>query len=67
MDGRIIREEKERRRKFARNITPRPPKADANSQDVSDPEPEPEREANTAVGFLPKNIVQMLEAKEKFE
>lgn len=64
--GRVIREEKERRRKWAQNITPRPSKAGKNSQDVSGTDTEPQRESNTAAGFLPDNIVQMLAAREKY-
>ncbi|XP_061374489.1 uncharacterized protein LOC133316723 [Gastrolobium bilobum] len=58
--ARVVRERKERRRKLAQS---RPSKADENSQDVSGTEPQ--QESNTAAGFLPDNIVQMLAAREK--
>ncbi|CAJ1929839.1 unnamed protein product [Sphenostylis stenocarpa] len=61
--SRVLREGKERRRKWAQNITPRPSKAVEKSQKVKDSEPH--EEPNTADGFLPQNIVQMLAAREK--
>ncbi|XP_027359695.1 uncharacterized protein LOC113868386 [Abrus precatorius] len=61
--ARVVWEGKERRRKWAQKITPRPPKASEKSQDVSGTEPQ--QESNTAAGFLPDNIVQMLAAREK--
>lgn len=60
---RVVREGKERRRKWAQKITPRPSKAGEKSQDVEDTEPQ--QESNTAAGFLPESIVQMLAAREK--
>jgi hypothetical protein len=79
--GRVITEEKERRRKWAQNITPRPSKAVKKSRDaprtVSEEEPETAKKSqdisrtesqhkpNTAAGFVPKNIVDMLAAREK--
>ncbi|CAJ2646279.1 hypothetical protein L195_g005879 [Trifolium pratense] len=78
---RVNTKEKERRRKWAQNITPRPSKAVKKSQDVSITESEEEpktakksrdtsrtesqQKPNTAVGFLPQNIVDMLAAREK--
>lgn len=64
MPGRVIREEKKRRRKWAQNITPRPSNAREKSQDISGTKPQ--QEPNTAAGFLPDNIVQMLAAQEKY-
>ncbi|MCH85972.1 hypothetical protein A2U01_0006825 [Trifolium medium] len=78
--GRVNTEEKERRRKWAQNITPRPSKAVKKSRDISTTESEEEpktakksrdisrtesqQKLNTAVGFLPQNIVDMLAARE---
>lgn len=64
MTGRVVREGKERRRRWAQKITPRPSKAGKKSEDVEDSEPQ--QESNTAAGFLPDNIVQMLAAREKY-
>ncbi|KAG5061143.1 hypothetical protein JHK87_002172 [Glycine soja] len=61
--ARVVREGKERRRRWAQKITPRPSKAGKKSEDVEDSEPQ--QESNTAAGFLPDNIVQMLAAREK--
>ncbi|BAU00161.1 hypothetical protein VIGAN_10172800 [Vigna angularis var. angularis] len=60
--SRVVREAKERRRKWAQNITPRPSKAGKNSQIVIDSEPPQKLKA--ADGFLPEDIVQMLAARE---
>ncbi|CAL5187948.1 unnamed protein product [Lathyrus oleraceus] len=74
---RVNTEEKERRRKWAQKITPRPSKAAKKSQGVSITEsqeepndaaefhPESIVQRNKAVGFLPKSIVEMLAAREK--
>lgn len=62
--ARVVREGKERRRKWAQKITPRPSKAGEKSQDVSDSDPHQESNTTTA-GFLPESIVQMLAAREK--
>lgn len=62
--GRVVREAKERRRKWAQNITPRPSKAGKKSQIVIDSEPQQKPKA--ADGFLPEDIVQMLAAREKY-
>lgn len=68
---RVNIEEKERRRKWAQNLTPRPSKATKKSRDTSnteseqEPNTESQQKPNTAVGFLPKSIVEMLAAKEK--
>lgn len=64
LPDRVVHKEKERRRKWAQNLTPRPSKAVKNSKDVSGTEPQ--QESNTAAGFLPDNIVQMLAAREKY-
>ncbi|TKY70522.1 hypothetical protein E2542_SST06812 [Spatholobus suberectus] len=61
--ARVVRERKERRRRWAQKITPRPSKAGEKSQDLS--ASEPQQESNTTSGFLPDNIVQMLAAREK--
>ncbi|QCD90960.1 uncharacterized protein LOC114169033 [Vigna unguiculata] len=60
--SRVVREAKERRRKWAQNITPRPSKAGKISQNVIDSEPQQKPKA--ADGFLPEDIVQMLAARE---
>ncbi|WJX60840.1 hypothetical protein P8452_45998 [Trifolium repens] len=78
---RVNTADKERRRKWAQNITPRPSKAVKKSRDAprTESEEEPEtanksqdisrtespQKPNTAMGFLPKNIVDMLAAREK--
>lgn len=64
MNGRVVREAKERRRKWAQNITPRPSKAGKKSKNVIDSETE--QKPNTADGFLPEDIVQMLAARERY-
>ncbi|KAK7406610.1 hypothetical protein VNO78_08239 [Psophocarpus tetragonolobus] len=62
--ARVVREGKERRRRWAQKLTPRPTKTVEKSQDVDGSEPQ--QESNTTVaGFLPDNIVQMLAAREK--
>ncbi|RDX68723.1 hypothetical protein CR513_52256 [Mucuna pruriens] len=61
--ARVVREGKERRRRWAQKLTPRPSKAGEKSQDVEGSEPL--QESNTAAGFLPDSIVQMLAAREK--
>ncbi|XP_020217816.1 uncharacterized protein LOC109801213 [Cajanus cajan] len=61
--ARVVREGKERRRRWAEKLTPRPSKADEKSQEES--ASEPQQESNTAAGFLPDSIVQMLAAREK--
>lgn len=78
LGGRVNTEEKERRRKWAQKITPRPSKAAKKSQGVSITEsqeepndaaefhPESIVQRNKAVGFLPKSIVEMLAAREKY-
>ncbi|WVZ09330.1 hypothetical protein V8G54_013860, partial [Vigna mungo] len=63
--GRVVREAKERRRKWAQNITPRPSKAGKKSQIVIDSEPQQKPKA--ADGFLPEDIVQMLAARENLK
>lgn len=71
LHGRVNIEEKERRRKWAQNLTPRPSKATKKSRDTSnteseqEPNTESQQKPNTAVEFLPKSIVEMLAAKEK--
>ncbi|ESW28850.1 hypothetical protein PHAVU_002G023300 [Phaseolus vulgaris] len=60
--SRVVREAKERRRKWSQNITPRPSKAGKKAQNVIDSEPQ--QKPNTADGFLPEDIVQMLAARE---
>ncbi|KAL2348442.1 hypothetical protein Fmac_002442 [Flemingia macrophylla] len=61
--ARVVLEGKERRRKWAKKLTPRPSKAGEKSEDVSGTEPQ--EESNTAAGFLPESIVQMLASREK--
>lgn len=73
--GRVNTEEKERRRKWAQKLTPKPSKAAKKSVSIAESEEEPNDDAgflpesivqrNKAVGFLPKNIVEMLAAREK--
>lgn len=80
LHGRVNIEEKERRRKWAQKLTPRPSKATKKSRDISKTESEQElnteksedvsntesqQKPNASVGFLPKSIVDMLAAKEK--
>lgn len=60
---RVKHEGKELRRKRAQNMTRQPSKASKKSQDVSITE-SPQK-PNTAAGFLPEHIVQMLAAREK--
>ncbi|XP_054810273.1 uncharacterized protein LOC129311826 [Prosopis cineraria] len=62
---RLIREKKERRRKLAQRLTPRPSKSSKDSQDVSETETETEQVSTEDAGFLPDDIVQMLAAGEK--
>ncbi|KAF7809777.1 uncharacterized protein G2W53_036520 [Senna tora] len=60
--ARVVREGKERRRKWAQRLTPRPSKTSKDSQDVSGAETQ---QVSTAdAGLLPDNVVQMLAARE---
>lgn len=61
--ARVLREGKQRRRKWAQRITPRPSKKEESISYV--PEFETFQESQSDMGMLPDNIVQMLAAREK--
>lgn len=66
LPGRVVREGKERRRQWAQKLTPRPSKASKETQDDDVSGSEPQQKSNTAAGFLPDDIVQLLAAREKY-
>lgn len=61
---RVSREKKERRRKLAQRLTPRPSKKVKGSQDVS--ETKTEQASTEELNFLPDNIVQMIAAEAMY-
>nr|GMD51802.1 uncharacterized protein LOC109188803 [Ipomoea batatas] len=61
--ARVVREAKERRRKWAEKLTPRPTLNDESIEDAT--ESEQPLESKDTRGMLPDNIVQLLAAREK--
>lgn len=61
--NRVAREGKERRRKWAQRITPRPSKVVEGVAD--EPQPETNQQSMANIGMLPDDIVQLLAAREK--
>ena len=61
--GRVVREGKERRRQWAKNLTPRSlPKKDITEHEM---ENETREESLVNKGMLPDNIVKLLAEREK--
>lgn len=61
--GRVVREGKERRRQWAKNLTPRSlPKKDITGHEM---ENETREESLVNKGMLPDNIVKLLAEREK--
>ncbi|CAH9084238.1 unnamed protein product [Cuscuta europaea] len=65
--SRVVREAKERRRKWAEKLTPRPKHNKKSNKDATESEvpPEEPEDATTRGGMLPDSIVQLLVAREK--
>lgn len=61
--ARVVREGKERRRRWAQKLTPRPSREEESIEDVK--EIEPKQEALDNKGMLPDEIVKLLAASEK--
>lgn len=59
---RVVREEKERRRKWAQNLTPRPSRKGQTAKDAKEAETQ---ESIGNHGMLPNDIVNVLAAREK--
>ncbi|XP_075653283.1 uncharacterized protein LOC142623717 [Castanea sativa] len=59
---RVVREEKERRRKWAQNLTPRPSRKGESAKDAKEAETQ---ESIGNDGMLPNDIVNVLAAREK--
>lgn len=62
---RVVREGKERRRKWAQRLTPRPSKITKDSKDRSDTKTQLVSMADS--GLLPDDVVEMLAAREKYD
>ncbi|CAN4081603.1 unnamed protein product [Withania somnifera] len=61
--ARIVREGKERRRRWAQNLTPRSTPNDESIEDAKKPDKAQESKDN--IGMLPDEIVKILAAREK--
>lgn len=61
---RVLREGKERRRKWAEKLTPRQPRVDKNIKEAE--EIETPQQAPETKGMLPDDIVKLLAANEKY-
>lgn len=61
---RVLREVKDRRRKWAEKLTPRQPRLNKSIQDAE--EIETPAEAPERKGMLPDDIVKLLAANEKY-
>ncbi|KAG9158753.1 hypothetical protein Leryth_013652 [Lithospermum erythrorhizon] len=64
--ARAVREGKERRRKWAEKLTPRPRQLDESVEGVVETvESQPKKEAQDKRGMLPDDIVKLIAAQEK--
>lgn len=61
---RVVREGKEKRKKWAEKLTPKPAQKDVSIEDAMDIESEEESPDNK--GMLPDEIVKLLAAREKY-